>query len=87
MDWIEGLANELGLEPLSSHEVDHVLASSRGVAHRIERRVTPLAMYLMGVEVGRQMASGRTRDDALEDAVHTVLLRLPPEDSPPVEEA
>lgn len=85
MDWIDGLANELGLEPLTTHEVDHLLASSRGVAHRIERRATPLAMYLMGVEVGRQMGLGRTRDEALEDAVHTVLLRLPPEDAQPDE--
>jgi hypothetical protein len=78
MDWIDGFASELELEQLSQHEVDHLLDSSRDVAHRIERRATPLAMYLVGVAVGQQMANGRTRDEALEDAVHTLLLRLPP---------
>ena len=86
MDWIEGLANELELEQLSKHEVDHLLTSSRDVARRIERKATPLAMYLVGVAVGRRMADGKTRDEALEDAVHTLLFRLPPpQDDRPVE--
>jgi hypothetical protein len=78
MDWMEGFANELELEQLSKHEVDHLLTSSRDVAHRVERKATPLAMYLVGVAVGRQMAEGRPRDEALEDAIHTLLFRLPP---------
>jgi hypothetical protein len=78
MDWIEGLANELDLEQLSKHEVDHLLTSAHDVAHRIERKITPLAMYLVGVAVGQRMADGKTRDEALEDAVHTLLFRLPP---------
>lgn len=78
MDWVEGFANELELEHLSKHEVDHLLTSSRDVAHRVERKATPLAMYLVGVAVGRQMTEGRSRDEALEDAVHTLLFRLPP---------
>ena len=82
MEWIEGLANELELEQLSKHEVDHLLTSSRDVAHRIERKTTPLAMYLVGVAVGRRMAEGSTRDEALEDAIHTLLFRLP---APPEE--
>jgi len=77
MDWIEGLANELELEHLSKHEVDHLLTSSREVAHRVERKATPLAMYLVGVSVGRQMAEGRTRDEALEAAIHALLFGLP----------
>lgn len=78
MDWIEGFANELELEQLSKHEVDHLLTSARDVAHRVERKITPLAMYLVGVAVGQQMANGKTRDDAIEDAIHTLLFRLPP---------
>jgi hypothetical protein len=78
MDWIEGFANELDLEQLSKHEVDHLLTSARDVAHRVERKITPLAMYLVGVAVGQQMANGKTRDDAIEDAIHTLLFRLPP---------
>ena len=78
MDWIEGFANELELEQLSKHEVDHLLTSARDIAHRVERKITPLAMYLVGVAVGQQMANGKTRDDAIEDAIHTLLFRLPP---------
>ena len=38
---------------------------------------TPLAMYVIGLSVGSQMAD-RKRDDAIEDAIHALLLRLPP---------
>ena len=77
MDWVDGLAAELGLDALSKHETEHLLSASREVAHRVERKVTPLAMYVVGLSVGREMAD-RTRDDAIEDAVHALLLRLPP---------
>ncbi len=78
MDWVNALANELGLGPLSKHEADHVLASAREVAHRVERKATPLAMYVAGLAVGRQLAD-RSRDDAIEDVIHTLLVRLPAE--------
>lgn len=77
MDWVDRLATELRLTALSKHETDHLLSASREVAHRVERKVTPLAMYVVGLSVGREMAD-RTRDDAIEDAIHTLLLRLPP---------
>jgi hypothetical protein len=77
MDWVDGLATELRLDALSKHETDHLLSASREVAHRVERKATPLAMYVVGLSVGRQMAD-RTRDDAIEDAIHALLLRLPP---------
>jgi uncharacterized protein DUF6457 len=74
VDWVDGLAGELKLDALSKHERDHVLTASREVAHRVERKATPLAMYVVGVAVGKQMAD-RTRDDA----IHALLLRLPAE--------
>jgi hypothetical protein len=77
MDWVDGLAGELRLDPLSQHETDHLLSAAREVAHRVERKITPLAMYVVGLSVGRELTN-RTRDDALEDAIHAVLLRLPP---------
>jgi hypothetical protein len=83
MDWVDRLAAELRLEPLSKHETDHLLSAAREVAHRVERKITPLAMYVVGLSVGRELAD-RTRDDALEDAIHALLLRLPPpEDAGP----
>ncbi len=80
MDWVDGLASELKLHELSKHETDHVLSAAREVAHRVERKITPLAMYVVGLSVGRQLAD-RARDDALEDAIHALLLRLPPAES------
>jgi hypothetical protein len=81
MEWVDGLAADLHIDALSAHENDHVLSASREVAHRVERRATPLAMYVIGLAVGGQMAE-RTRDDAIEDAIHALLLRLPPAEEP-----
>jgi hypothetical protein len=78
MEWVDGLAGELKLDALTKHERDHVLTASREVAHRVERKATPLAMYVIGLSVGRQLAD-RSRDDAIEDAIHALLLRLPEE--------
>jgi hypothetical protein len=80
MEWLNGLAGELRLDPLSKHETDHVLTAAREVAHRVERKATPLAMYLVGLAVGRQL-SDRGRDDAIEEAIHTLVVRLPDEPS------
>ncbi len=78
MDWVNALANELKLGSLSKHEADHVLAASREVAHRVERKATPLAMYVVGLAVGRELAD-KGRDDSIEDVIHTLLIRLPAE--------
>jgi hypothetical protein len=78
MEWVDSLAGELELEALTKHERDHLLEASREVAHRVERKATPLAMYVIGLSVGRQLAN-RSRDDAIEDAIHALLLRLPEE--------
>ena len=77
MDWVNALANELKLGSLSKHEADHVLAAAREVAHRVERKATPLAMYVVGLAVGRELADDHGRDDAIEDVIHTLLVRLP----------
>ncbi len=64
-----------------AHEKEHLLSVSREVAHRVERKATPLAMYVLGLSVGSQMAD-RKRDDSIEDAIHALMLRLPdPEDA------
>jgi len=76
MEWVNGLATELQLDVLSKHEADHVLSAAREVAHRVERKATPLAIYVVGLAVGRQLAD-RARDEAIEDVIHTLLLRLP----------
>lgn len=79
MEWVDRLAAELSLDVLSPHEKDHLLTASREVAHRIERKATPLAMYVIGLSVGSQLPD-RSRDDSIEDAIHALLLRLPSAD-------
>jgi hypothetical protein len=79
MEWVDRLATELRLDKLSKHESDHLLSASREVAHRVERKATPLAMYVVGLAVGAQLAD-RGRDEAIEDVIHTLLVRLPATD-------
>ena len=38
---------------------------ARDVAHRVERKITPLSTFLLGVEVGRRQAAGDSRTEGL----------------------
>ncbi len=75
--WIDELATALGEDPLSAQETGSLLGVARDVAHRVERRVTPLAAFLVGSAVGRASAEGMTRSDALATALHTLRDLLP----------
>jgi len=63
--WIDDLARTLGEEPLEVNEVETLLEVARDVAHRVERKVTPLSTFLLGAAVGRREAAGAGRADAL----------------------
>lgn len=75
--WIDELATALGERTLSHEETDRLLGVARDVAHRVERKITPLAAFLIGSAVGRRMASGTSREDALAAALRTVEALLP----------
>lgn len=75
--WIDMLAETLGEDTLSGSETARLLGISRDVAHRVERKVTPLAAFVMGCAVGRSLAGGASRDDAVTAAVETVEGLLP----------
>jgi len=75
--WIDGLAEALGEDPLASEETERLLAVARDVAHRVERRSTPLAAFLLGRAVGRATAEGTSRADALAAALETLRGLLP----------
>ena len=77
MDWLDRLADALGEESLSGLEVDRLLQTSREVAHRVERKATPLAAYLVGVAVGKRVAEGASRESACGDAIDAVVVRRP----------
>jgi hypothetical protein len=83
--WIDLLAETLGEDTLSSAETARLLGVSRDVAHRVERKITPLAAFVMGCAVGRSQAGGASRDDAVTAVLETVQGLLPEasqEDSP-----
>lgn len=83
-DWIDGLAEALGEEPLTQEETGRLLRSSREVAHRVERKTTPLAAFLLGSATGRAMAGAASRAEALSAALETMdRLLPPPRDEPP----
>lgn len=79
--WTDSLAAALEVEPLRDEDVRRLLDASRDVAHRVERKQTPLTSFLIGVAVGRSVADGTGPDDALDDALATLARLLPPVDA------
>ena len=71
-DWTDELAVALGVEPLGGEDAERLLGAARDVAHRVERKATPLAAFLLGVAVERRAASGV----ALPEALTGVLVTL-----------
>lgn len=76
--WIDRLAAALDEEPLTDAEATRLLGSARDVAHRVERKITPLAAFLLGAATGRRVAEGGSRRDALGSALGTLEDLLPP---------
>ncbi|HZD17209.1 MAG TPA: DUF6457 domain-containing protein [Actinomycetota bacterium] len=76
--WIDQLAESLGEDTLSEVETARLLSVARDVAHRVERKITPLASFLLGCAAGRSMAGGASRADAIAAAMDTVRGLLPP---------
>lgn len=80
--WIERLARVFGEEPASADETAVILTVAREVAHRVERKITPVSTYLLGIAVGRRLAAGASRDEALRTqaaGLRSVLPEAPPE--------
>jgi hypothetical protein len=80
--WIDHLANALGEPPLSKEEVDTLLEVARDIAHRVERKVTPLSTFLLGLAVGRGTVAGTSRAESTSAALDALRGTLPdaPED-------
>jgi Domain of unknown function (DUF6457) len=76
--WIDRLAQALGEEQLTQDQTTRLLRTSRDVAHRVERKLTPLAAFLIGSAVGGNVARGASRADALQATLETVAGLLPP---------
>ena len=75
--WIDDLAGTLGEGRLSEDEISTLLEVARDVAHGVERKVTPLSTFLVGCAVGRRMAGGSPRDEALAAVLSELRTVLP----------
>ncbi len=75
--WIDQLAEALGEDTVSETETSRLLRVARDVAHNVERRITPVSTFLLGAAVGRSLAGGANRADALQAALDTVDSLLP----------
>lgn len=81
MQWIDELAGVFEAEPLSQDEIELLLNVARDVAHGVERKITPLASFLLGMSVELRMESGAARAVALEAAVADLRATFPVEGS------
>ena len=78
-NWIDELARALGEEPLTAAETAQLLDAARDVAHRVERKFTPLSTFVIGCAVGRKLADGADRTQTLGALLSQVEAALPPE--------
>lgn len=81
--WIDDLADALQVDRLTTSETDRLLRIARDVAHRVERKGTPLASFLLGMHVARRTTAGSPRAVALDDAIALAEARLPPASEQP----
>jgi Domain of unknown function (DUF6457) len=78
-NWIDELARALGQEPLTSAETTQLLDAARDVAHRVERKMTPLSTFVIGCAVGREIAGGADRSGTLSAMLRQLAAALPPD--------
>ena len=76
-EWIDRFAAELGEPGVAPAEMGQLLKVSREVAHRVERRFAPLSTFVVGTYVGRRVAEGASREQALAEAVEAATRLLP----------
>jgi hypothetical protein len=78
-NWIDELARTLGEQPLTSPETAQLLDAARDVAHRVERKMTPLSTFVIGCAVGRKLAAGADRSETISATLSQLEAALPPE--------
>ena len=68
-DWLTQAASTLGVEALDDDSQERLLGAARDVAHGVERKLTPIATYLLGAAVERRVAAGEGRSAAFAGAI------------------
>ena len=76
-EWLDRLADELGVERLSRRELGVILKLTRDVAHSVERKFAPLSAFVLGVAVGQRIGEGLSRDEAFDGAVSLAEAAVP----------
>jgi hypothetical protein len=76
-DWLMKAAITLGVDPLDEGQVAELLDVARDVAHGVERKMTPMATFLLGAAVQRRIGHGSTAEDAFQDALTELRTILP----------
>lgn len=84
MEWLDRIAQAFELDAPTNEEIAAVLDAARDVAHGVERRITPVSTFLVGMHVERRVASGTSRGEALASSIATLRATLP---TGPAEEA
>lgn len=77
MDWLDRLAHTFELDAPTNEEIAVVLDAARDVAHGVERRITPVSTFLLGMNVERLVAAGASREDALASSIRALRATLP----------
>ena len=78
-NWIDDLARSLGEAPLTGAETTQLLSAAGDVAHRVERKMTPLSTFVVGCAVGRKLTDGAARTESLADVLRQLESLLPPQ--------
>jgi hypothetical protein len=68
-DWLTQAATALEVEAIDDEEQDRLLGVARDVAHGVERKLTPIATFLLGAAVERRVAAGEDRPAAMATAI------------------
>jgi len=79
MEWLDRLAQAFELDAPTNEEIVVVLDAARDVAHGVERKITPVSTFLLGMNVERRVAAGASHEEALTSAIGALRATLPGE--------
>ena len=68
-DWLTEAATTLGVDAIDDDTQERLLAAARDVAHGVERKLTPIATFLLGAAVERRVEAGEDRATAFSSAM------------------
>jgi hypothetical protein len=77
MEWLDRLDLAFVLEAPTNEEIVVVLDAARDVAHGVERKITPVSTFLLGMNVERRVSAGASRQEALTSALAALRATLP----------